>query len=79
MCVVYSELESLCESLRDKHSQNEQWAKTCKQNMEVVQRELEEKKEMIMVLVSKQAAILRDRYLLGQEIQLLRTQLVGAE
>ena len=47
--------------------------------MEVVQRELEEKKEMIMVLVSKQAAILRDRYLLGQEIQLLRTQLVGAE
>ena len=44
--------------------------------MRALGKELQEKKDMVMVLVTKQAAILRDRYLLGKEVQLLKTQLV---
>ena len=47
--------------------------------MRALGKELQEKKDMVMVLVTKQAAILRDRYLLGKEVQLLKTQLAAAQ
>ena len=46
-----------------------------KQQTENAEQELKEKKEMVMMLMSKQSAILRDRYLLSKELELLRSQL----
>lgn len=68
------QLEKYLKEVLNKEERKDKVLENYKQQFESTYHELKQKKELVMLLMKKQSAILRERYLLSKEVELLKSQ-----